>query len=222
MISAGLSFRAMALRARNLGGRPAYDPYDHRRDLYIRAAPLFRTFGYRQVTMKALAHACGVSAPALYRYFPTKLDFALFPLEVPPTGYCATILRRVAAAHADPLIALRAALESALADIDLLVLAIRLRIEAGRDSPDPFLTHDFESPAAVIADIIRLCVPGIGDRAGDLAHTLASLFIAAGATDRELPREVAWRQTITVLRAYLVEAGVDRQRFDEVFASEGS
>ncbi len=209
----------MALHARNAGGRPAYDPYDHRRDLYIKAAPLFRTFGYRQVTMKALAHACGVSAPALYRYFPSKLDFALFPLEVPPAGYCATILRRVAAAQEDPLIGLRAALESALADIDLLVLAIRLRIEAGRDSPDPFVTHDFDSPAMVIAEIIGRCVPAMGDRAADLAQTLASLFIASGATDRGLPPEVAWRRTVAVLRSYLLDAGIDRDRFDTVFAS---
>lgn len=209
----------MALETRNVGGRPAYDPYDHRRDLYIKAAPLFRAFGYRQVTMKALAHACGLSAPALYRYFPSKLDFALFPLEAPPDGYCATVLRRVAAAHEDPLIALRATLVSALADIDLLVLAIRLRIEAGRDSPDPFLAHDFDSPAEVFAEIIGLCVPAIGDRAADLAHTLASLFITAGATDRDLPPEVAWRQTVALLRGYLVDAGIDRRRFDEVFAS---
>lgn len=74
----------MALQTRAASGRPAYDPYDHRRELYMKAAPVLRAFGYRQVTMKALAHACGVSAPALYRYFPSKLDFALFPLEVPP------------------------------------------------------------------------------------------------------------------------------------------
>lgn len=34
-----------------------------------------------------------------------------------------------------------------------------------------------------------------------------------------VPREVAWRQTTAVLRAYLVDAGIDRERFDEVFGS---
>ncbi len=82
----------MALQTRSSGGRPAYDIYKHRYDLYVRAAPVFRAFGYRQVTMKALAHACGVSAPALYHYFPSKLDFALFPIGAPPQGFCNMVL----------------------------------------------------------------------------------------------------------------------------------
>src|SRR5437899_7750411 len=36
--------------------------------------------GYAGTTLKALALACGLSIPALYRYFPSKRAFALFPL----------------------------------------------------------------------------------------------------------------------------------------------
>src|SRR5690242_16263085 len=118
----------MAVRART-GGRPAYDMYGHRHDLYLKAAPVFRAFGYRQVTMKALAHACGVSPPALYRYFPSKLDFALFPLELPPEGSCRVVMTRAAEAQTEPLHALRAGLEAALVDIDSIVLAVRLALE---------------------------------------------------------------------------------------------
>jgi AcrR family transcriptional regulator len=66
--------------------------------------------------MKSLAHACGMSVPATYRYFPSKLEFALFPLSKPPTGYCAIQLNAAADAHADPLRGLRAALETAAAN----------------------------------------------------------------------------------------------------------
>ena len=51
-----------------------------RSELYVRASPTFRRYGYRESTLKALAAACGLSIPALYRYFPSKRAFGLFPL----------------------------------------------------------------------------------------------------------------------------------------------
>lgn len=208
----------MAVQTRGTGGRPSYDLYDHRRELYVKAAPVLRTFGYRQVTMKALAHACGVSAPALYRYFPSKLDFALFPLEVPPTGYCSTVLRRVAATHGDPLIGFHAALRSGIGDIAYVLLAVRLAIEARHDAADPFITHDLTSPAGVLAELATDAVPALRGRADDLGRTIASLILAAGATKEELTADDLWRQAVVVLRAYFVDAGVDPVRFDQVFA----
>ena len=63
------------------GGRLASDDlYARRRELYRRGAPVFRRYGYREATLKTLARACGLSIPALYRYFPSKRAFALFPL----------------------------------------------------------------------------------------------------------------------------------------------
>ena len=54
--------------------------FARRRELYVRAAPVFLKHGYRGATLKALANACGLSIPALYRYFPSKRAFALYPL----------------------------------------------------------------------------------------------------------------------------------------------
>lgn len=106
----------------------------------------------------------------------------------------------------------------ALVDIDLVILAIRLAIEAGRDGSDAFSTHDLESPKAVISELILQAVPEVGDRAEDLAHTMCSLIITAAATKDGLSRGEFWRQAVMVLRAYLTDAGVDPVRFDEVFA----
>lgn len=45
-----------------------------------------------------------------------------------------------------------------------------------------------------------------------------AIRLRIGATDRGLSREVAWRQTIAVLRAYLGDAGSERERSDAAFA----
>lgn len=213
----GLSFPNVALRTHATGGRPAYDRYQRRLDLYISAAPVFRTFGYPHVTMKALAHACGVSPPALYRYFPSKLDFALFPLGEPPTGYFATMLAAAADAHADPLRGLRAVLETAVAHADLIALAVQLAIEAGREEQDVFSSSRLDSLDTTMRDVLLRCVPALGPRAQDLAHTLVSLVVTAGAARAPLAHEDLWRQGGPVVRAYLLDAGVDDARFCEVF-----
>jgi AcrR family transcriptional regulator len=209
----------MAIRTPAVGGRPAYDPYQRRVDLYEKAAPVFRTFGYRQVTMKALAHACGVSAPAVYRYFPSKLDFALFPLADPPTGYCVTMMTTAAAAQSDPLRALRAALEMGVAHSDLLALGVQLAIEAGQDEQAVISSDRLDSLDASMAEVLLHCLPALGPRARDLAHTLVSLVVAAGAAKGSLAPEDLWRQGGQVLRSYLVDAGISEARFREVFAS---
>ncbi len=210
---------AVALQTHSLGGRPAYDPYQRRVELYVKAAPVFRMFGYYQVTMKALAHACGLSAPALYRYFPSKLDFALFPLAEPPTGYCGMLLTAAADAHADPLRGLRAALEAAVTHADLIALAVQLAIEAGRDERNVLSRGRLDSLDATVGDALLHCVPALGPRARDFAHTLVSLVVTAGASGASLSPEELWRQGGPVVRAYLLDAGIGDARFCEVFAS---
>lgn len=169
--------------------------------------------------MKALAHACGVSAPALYRYFPSKLDFALFPLAEPPTGYCATMLTAAADGHADPLRGLRAMLETAVAHADLIALAMRLAIEAGQDEEEEISRNRIDSLDATMRDVLLRCVPALGARAQDFAHTLVSLVVTAGAARASLPPEDLWRQGAPVVRAYLLDAGVDDARICAVFGS---
>lgn len=209
---------AVALRTHRPGGRPGYDPYQRRLDLYLKAAPVFRTFGYRHVTMKALAHECRLSAPALYHYFPSKLDFALFPLGEPPTSYFAMLLTAAADAHADPLRGLRAVLETAVAQADLIALAVQLAIEAGRDEQHVLSRNRLDSLDATLSDALLHCVPALGPGAQDLAHTLISLVVTAGAARTPLAPEDLWRQGGPVVRAYLLGAGVDDARFCEVFA----
>lgn len=210
----------MALQSRAPATEAPYGLQQRRLDLYKMAAPVFRTFGYRQVTMKALAHACGVSAPALYRYFPSKLDFATFPLAPAPQGFCVYLLAGAARSEADRLRGLRAMLESAALHVDLVALGVDLAIQARHDQAPTYLyetVRDLEGPAT---QILLECVPELGDRAAELIHTIVSLIVAAGATQTLPSAEELMRHTVPITRAYLVDGGiVDRVRFDEVFGA---
>lgn len=206
-----------ALRVDVAAERSAYDRHARRFDLYVKAAPLFRSFGYRQVTMKALAHACGITAPALYRYFPSKLEFATFPFSPAPESFCAYLLARAAERHEDQLLRLRAVLEAAVMHVGLAALAFDLAIQAGHDAPAGYLREklrDVEEPAT---EVVRSCMPALGARAADLVHSVVALMLAAGAT-RSVPSAAElWRQTVPIARAHALDAGVDPVRFDAVF-----
>jgi AcrR family transcriptional regulator len=45
---------------------------NRKEQLIQEATRLFAKVGYKGMTMKRLAHACGISEPALYRHFPSK------------------------------------------------------------------------------------------------------------------------------------------------------
>jgi AcrR family transcriptional regulator len=47
------------------------------------AAPVFRRYGFRESTIKALAHACGLSPASLYHYFGSKEELATYLLRRP-------------------------------------------------------------------------------------------------------------------------------------------
>lgn len=209
----------MALRTPSPTRHTLYDPFARRYQLYVLAAPVFRTFGYRQVTMKALAHACGMSAPGLYRYFPSKLEFATFPLAPAPHGTCAYLLARAASTSDLPLGRLRALLEGTLLYVDLAALAFDLAIQAGQEERPDFLYEKLGSVETSITDVVLSCMPELGARAADLVHTITALILAAGAT-RSLPsRDDLWRQALPIVRAHVTAAGVDPARFDGVFAA---
>ena len=58
------------------------DRLDARRvELFRLAAPVFRARGYREATIKELAHACHLSPAAVYHYFPSKLALATYLLR---------------------------------------------------------------------------------------------------------------------------------------------
>lgn len=176
------------------------DPYARRRDLYARAAAVFRTKGYRGATLKALANACGLSIPALYRYFPSKKAFALFPLAAlypelhgsPPDP------------GGDPVTLLGRWVDAAAIEMPNYTLALRLAGEVGL-SPDERRTIDanLTSHVEFLSAIARRAAPRLDERtARELAATMIS--ITAGPATTGLASEPASlrRQLRALLRAY--------------------
>ena len=61
-----------------------------RRELFALAAPVFRRHGYRGATMKALAHACGLSPASLHHYFGSKEELATYVVRRPRMDWDST------------------------------------------------------------------------------------------------------------------------------------
>lgn len=176
------------------------DPHARRRELYTRAAPVFRRYGYRGATLKALARACGLSIPALYRYFPSKKAFALFPLvalypelhEAPPD------------VRSDPSALLAGWVEAAVAEMPNYTLALRLAREASVSTDEQRrMDANLASHVEVLGGIARRAAPHLEARAADeLAATMISIAVGPAATGLEADPVALRRQLRALLRGY--------------------
>ena len=181
-------------------------PYARRRELYARAAPIFRRHGYRQATLKAVARACGLSIPALYRYFPSKKALALFPLvplypELHPPGPDVT---------ADPLTTLAAWVTAASTEMPNYTLAVRMAHEAGLDHEEEHrLKSNLGSHVAFLGLMARRAAPGLSERrASELAAAMISVAVGPSAGGLSADQIALRRQLRTLLRGY----GIDLPR----------
>src|SRR5215212_6188321 len=128
---------------------------------YVRAAPVWRKHGYRGTTLKALAEACGLSIPALYRYFPSKRAFALFPLaalypelHAPPPDL----------SIGDPAGHLAYWIDNAVSEAPTYILAARLmrEVELGIDEQRQ-LDANLSEHIALVGDVARRAAPHLSD-----------------------------------------------------------
>ncbi len=96
-----------------------------RRELFAMAAPVFRRDGYRGATIKAVAHACGLSPASLYHYFSSKEDLATYIVRRPRMDWDSVWVDPTS----DPLVQLRQLLDLSLAELPNFLLALRLEDE---------------------------------------------------------------------------------------------
>lgn len=177
------------------------EPWARRYQLYVRAAPVFRKYGYRGSTLKALATACGLSIPALYRYFPSKKAFALFPLRSlypelhgpPPdvtVGY--------------PITHLAGWIEGAVAEMPYYLLALRLAREVGlRDTEQHRNDANLSEHIAIVSDLALRAGPHLDQRAArELASTMINVALGPALTGVEPAPEGLRRQLRALLRGY--------------------
>ena len=177
------------------------EPFARRRELYLRAAPVFRKYGYRGATLKALASACGLSIPALYRYFPSKRSFALFPLaamypelHAPPPDLSV----------GDPAGHLASWIDSAVSEAPIYLLAARLMREVDltdderRRSDANLIEH-----IALVGDLARRAGPHLSEAtARDLASTMINLALGPALTGIEPEPHNLRRELRSLLRGY--------------------
>jgi AcrR family transcriptional regulator len=177
------------------------DKYARRHELYVRAVPVFRRDGYRGSTLKALAAACGLSIPGLYRYFPSKRAFALFPLR---TLYPELHPPEPDVTAGDPIAHLAHWIDAAADELPYVVLAVRMAFEAGLSPVDEHRsTAALAAHTAVMADLIRRAEPRLRE---DVARQIATTMIeiAAGGAVTGLAREpdALRRDLRALLRGY--------------------
>jgi AcrR family transcriptional regulator len=184
---------------------PAIDGAARRRELFALAAPLFGRLGYREVTLKELATACHLSPASLYHYFPSKLDLALYPFTVEGQG--CDEFEAHARREPDPLVTIRSWLDAALAAMPTMELAKRLA--AWRSGVARW--------RRILGTLAQQAAPQLSDaRVGELAEALMSVISGGPGRVRPDPETVR-AQVVTLLRGYLVPAGLHPARFDAAF-----
>lgn len=190
----------------------------HRQRLYRRAAPVFWRHGYRQAALKQVAAACGLSIPALYHYFPSKRDLALYPLSAAnrPSAEC---FRR---ASADPLVHLRLWLDHAAWERPDFLLALRHRPEVGDAGTLSQEHHEtFSFHVGLVAGFLRTAAPGLTEgRSRELSESLLAVSFGAQAIGMDWPPATAWTRFIHLLSSDLVRGGAEPGRIRDAMSPE--
>ena len=132
------------------------------------AAPVFRREGYRGATIKALAHACGLSPASLYHYFSSKEDLATYLVRQPRMDWDSTWVDPTI----DPLVQLGQLLDLSLAELPNFLLALRLEDEiAGSGRIDGAHARSFREGEAMYRPADRRVGPGDVARRGDTGRS---------------------------------------------------
>jgi AcrR family transcriptional regulator len=191
------------------GGRPD----GRRRQLFALAAPVFRRYGYRGATIKALAHACGLSPASLYHYFGSKEEMATYLLHRPRMDWDSIWVDP----EADPLRQLAQLLDLSLTELPDYLLALRLADEiAGTTSNTATHARTFREGEAVFGRLVAASAPGMSREAATrTARDALSAMVGSAILGLDPEPDAAVRdRVIAVLRTALVPTYVDGQRFD--------
>jgi AcrR family transcriptional regulator len=188
----------MAIRRREWGSDSRTG---RRRELFALAAPILRTEGYRGSTLKALAAACGLSIPALYRYFPSKRAFALYPLVA---LYPELHERPPDVTSGDPRRYLRGWIHAAITELPHYTLALRLAREVGLDpSEQARVEANLARHIDVVAMLVRSSEPRVDEPTSrEIASTMISIVTGSVLTGIEIEPSSLRRRLMALLRGY--------------------
>ena len=177
------------------------------------AAPVFRRYGYRGATIKALAHACGLSPASLYHYFGSKAEFATYIVRQPRMDWDSIWVDPTT----DPLVQLARLLDLSLSELPNYLLALRLEDEiAGTAPADGAHARTFREGEAMYARLIAASAPGMSRaEATRIARDALSAMVGSAVLGLDPEPDAAFRvRVVTALRASLVPVHVEAPRFD--------
>jgi len=198
---------------------PALQPgiRGRRHELFRLAAPVFRTYGYRGATIKALAHACHLSPAALYHYFPTKAAFATFLIDDDRLDWDSTRIDP----DIDPLVQLRLSVDLVIEVLPTYLLAIDLARQIGRPLDQPGLAQFFGQGEAIFGRVIAATARDVkSEDARELARRVLAVIVAGPTTGLAADPVSVRATTIDLLRVHLARVGVDPARFDEAMTRD--
>ena len=194
------------------------DPLDaRRRELFKLAAPVFRALGYRDASIKALAHACHLSPAGLYHYFDSKADLATYIVRQPHLDWRAVHVDPAV----DPLAQLRGMVDLAIRELPDFLLALDMAEELEVPGVARLRRGMFAEGCTVIGRYLAAVRPGMTPGAAkDLAGLVLALLVGSHEIGDAVPATVATtrERIIRVLRAELVPIAVESARFDRAMA----
>lgn len=127
---------------------------ERREQILESASAVFATSSYAKVGTADLARAAGVSEPALYRYFTGKRGLYVATLETMGARLL-EIWRAVAAAHDDPLEAIRAIGLGYYDHLQRRAPVLRLFYEAISEIDDPAIRHTVRANFLAMAGFVE-------------------------------------------------------------------
>lgn len=172
----------------------AHERDDTVRDILTAARHLFMAHGYRAVSTRRIAEACGLTQPALYHHFASKeaLYVAMLHEEI---GRFTASLAPIAAGDAPPLARLHAATRFLLLSDPtgfnqmMHDIAEELSEGAQREVREAFFGGMIAPVAAVVADAQRAGAVGTPDAGGMDATEIALVLLTLVTHVRDAEKE---------------------------------
>ncbi len=180
--------------------------------MFAQAAPVFRRHGFRGSTIKALAHACGLSPASLYHYFRSKEEMATYIVRRPRMDWDGIWVDP----SVDPLVQLRLLVDLALAELPDYLLALRLSDELAGATQHGRHTHVFREGEHLFGRLLVATAPAMPRADAErVARDVLSGMIGSAVVGLDPQPDADVRaRVVATLRMALVPVHVEGVRYD--------
>ncbi len=173
---------------------------------------MFRRYGFRGSTIKAIAHACGLSPAGLYHYFASKEELATYIVRRPRMDWDSIWVDPAT----DPLGQLAQLVDLSVSELPNYLLAMRLADEVAGTTAQASHARTFREGEAVFARLVAASAPAMSRAAATrVARDALSAMVGTVVLGLDPEPEAAVRErVVAVVRTSLVPTYVAPDRFD--------